>query len=506
LAARAALGGSFVRRSPFFALALLALGASLPAACTQNFDVFGSGGNTTTTSTTSSSSSSSSTSTTSTTVTGCTDDTQCDDGKACTTDTCNTSTGACVHANKADGSSPDNWSDQMKDCKTDVCQGGTQTTVPLDTDVPDGDTCLSYTCDAGTATPHNTAANTPCGAGGSKCDGSGHCVGCVNSGDCPYPGTCKTRHCDANGVCAPTTDAAGSPCGTGGNNVCDSSANCVECLVDGDCNGFPQICVSNQCQSSCNTTKKDGNETDVDCGGSCSTKCGNGLGCVTGTDCVNKVCTGSTGAKTCQAPTCSDNVQNGSESDKDCGGSCNGCANGLKCVSGGDCSSGHCVGNLCVSQCADGAKDGTETDVDCGGSCSTKCAVGKGCGVNADCTTGSCDTTATPKVCLAASCTDSVQNGTETDVDCGGSCSTKCADGLKCSLDTDCTSAHCYAAAGGGTQKTCHADLCSDGTLDGTETDVDCGGSCSTKCGSGKNCSVASDCTSNVCKGNGTCQ
>lgn len=52
------------------------------------------------------------------------------------------------------------------------------------------------------------------------------------------------------------------------------------------------------------------------------------------------------------------------------------------------CPGGACVSGVC--QCGNGAKDGTETDVDCGGTCTAKCAVNKGCAVNGDCTTGSC--------------------------------------------------------------------------------------------------------------------
>jgi hypothetical protein len=38
--------------------------------------------------------------------------------------------------------------------------------------------------------------------------------------------------------------------------------------------------------------------------------------------------------------------------------------------------------------------------------------------------------------------------------------------------------------------------------LDGTETDTDCGGSACPKCGAGKLCLVAADCTSGNCVDN----
>lgn len=146
--------------------------------------------------------------------------------------------------------------------------------------------------------------------------------------------------------------------------------------------------------------------------------------------------------------------------------------------------------------CFDGAQSGTETDVDCGGVCSTKCATGQTCAANADCASGACNRTSGK--CVASLCEDGVKNGNEADVDCGGSCDAKCANGRACTVGTDCTSNVC-----GGAQK-CAESLCSDGVKSGTEGDVDCGGSCATKCAQGKACSVSSDCeiascVSNVC-------
>ncbi len=75
-------------------------------------------------------------------------------------------------------------------------------------------------------------------------------------------------------------------------------------------------------------------------------------------------------------------------------------------------------------------------------------ADGSGFAAAKDCPNGqSCD--AGTKKCKAdapvASCSDSIKNQDETDVDCGGSCSTKCADTKVCKDDTDCTSTVCTA-------------------------------------------------------------
>jgi hypothetical protein len=44
----------------------------------------------------------------------------------------------------------------------------------------------------------------------------------------------------------------------------------------------------------------------------------------------------------------------------------------------------------CVSHCADGERNADEGDVDCGGSCSTKCGAGQTCGLHHDCASGNC--------------------------------------------------------------------------------------------------------------------
>src|SRR5262249_3821026 len=76
-----------------------------------------------------------------------------------------------------------------------------------------------------------------------------------------------------------------------------------------------------------------------------------------------------------------DGTRNGDESDVDCGGSnAPKCADGKNCNSSNDCTSGICKGSTCSSPAPDdGVKNGDETDVDCGGAKAPKCAVDKGC-------------------------------------------------------------------------------------------------------------------------------
>ena len=58
------------------------------------------------------------------------------------------------------------------------------------------------------------------------------------------------------------------------------------------------------------------------------------------------------------APTCSDGIQNGNETGVDCGGSCPRCANGMSCLSRNDCTSALCSGRVCGS-CANRFDCGT---------------------------------------------------------------------------------------------------------------------------------------------------
>ncbi len=122
---------------------------------------------------------------------------------------------------------------------------------------------------------------------------------------------------------------------------------------------------------------------------------------------------------------------------------------------------------------------------------------------------GSC--TAHTCTCQAPSCTDGVKNGLETGVDCGGNCPEKCVDNVGCLIGSDCVSGVCGGVANqdGGAGAVCQAPSCTDGVQNGTETDVDCGSSgfcpagetCQTcpGCTTGEACTKGSDCTSAIC-------
>ncbi|MEK6920817.1 MAG: hypothetical protein AABX82_02955, partial [Nanoarchaeota archaeon] len=136
--------------------------------------------------------------------------------------------------------------------------------------------------------------------------------------------------------------------------------------------------------------------------------------------------------------------------------------------SGADCGKVNCtsVGDVDYHPCSNAAKDGDETDVDCGGSCDA-CKAGSACLASDDCVSLNCDS----GICAESSCTDSIVNQGESDVDCGGNYCDACADGSACVYHRDCTSGYCSS-------KICSAASCDDDVKNGAETGTDCGGSC----------------------------
>lgn len=106
------------------------------------------------------------------------------------------------------------------------------------------------------------------------------------------------------------------------------------------------LCPHGQCtlgtpMNACTDRVKNGNETDVDCGGGTCPTCAAGLKCSMTSDCETAGCDNGT----CRLPTCSDGKRDGFESDVDCGASCGTCTTGKKCANGDDCASGHCTGS-----------------------------------------------------------------------------------------------------------------------------------------------------------------
>ncbi len=145
-----------------------------------------------------------------------------------------------------------------------------------------------------------------------------------------------------------------------------------------------------------------------------------------------------------------------------------------------------------VPTCTDARVNGTESDVDCGGTCPARCVPGKICYDDGDCESAVCRAA----LCQVPTCEDGVKNGTESDVDCGGGTGCgPCPVGGACGVGGDCESGVCTDGA-------CVGASCTDGVKNQSETDVDCGGACpEPRCAEGSGCAQATDCASGVCMG-----
>ncbi len=107
-----------------------------------------------------------------------------------------------------------------------------------------GGTCKNYVCVPSTSTQKGCTSDSDCSSG-KVCNIYGECVDCVVDKDCNTGETCK------NYVCVPSTSTqkgctSDSECSP---QVCDTdSGECVECVKDSDCDeDRGEVCVSNSC-------------------------------------------------------------------------------------------------------------------------------------------------------------------------------------------------------------------------------------------------------------------
>jgi hypothetical protein len=156
------------------------------------------------------------------------------------------------------------------------------------------------------------------GAGGATTTSSG--PACDEQACAATAAICQTASCQQDSCVASASDK-GTPCAEG---VCDGAGACVECVGDADCG-----------DTRCDLAKN-----------------------------------------TCKQALCDDGLKNGAETDTDCGGNCNACADGAECVSNSDCWHGSlCSDGVCGVDpaCTNNQHDAGEDGVDCGGSCALAC-------------------------------------------------------------------------------------------------------------------------------------
>lgn len=350
-----------------------------------------------------------------------------------------------------------------------------------------------------------------------------------NGGMCAAPPHCSNGVRDAD---ESFTDCGGLTC-----QKCSEGAYCTvneDCLL-GVCYPVMRAWGVSFCRAQCANGVIDApfnpwdanfsyNETDVDCGGYYCNHCTDGKRCLANSDCQSGACRG--GRCLGGNPTCSDGVKNGNETDLDCGGNCsmpgmrvpntNGtwqvvskrCDLGQTCQVDGDCEPGNvdafCYRGTCqpsAAACRDGVKDGYETDVDCGGpgwyrqKACKPCGVGRVCSSEWDCDRDN-HFICVNRACALDACFNGVKDGNESDVDCGGSCFNRlqCAAGKHCWLDRECQSNRCVSGV-------CANSTCENGVKDGDETDLNCGGAVCPRCRAFWACHVAADCLTNSCTG-----
>ncbi len=169
-------------------------------------------------------------------------------------------------------------------------------------------------------------------------------------------------------------------------------------------------------------------------------------------------------------PTCSDDLQNGDESDVDCGGSCDPCDIGDGCNQGSDCVTQACAGDVCAApSCGDGAVNDTGEDCDDGGesaSCDADCTAAEcGDGTTNNAAGESCDDTGESATC-DIDCTDPMCGDGIVNMSYGEVCDDM---GESALCDADCTISEC----GDGTSNTAAGEDCDDAGESAT-CDADC--------------------------------
>lgn len=351
---------------------------------------------------------------------------------------------------------------------------------------------LEVTCEDGFL--NQNESDMDCGGSCQQACGVG--ARCRDDGDCESGSYCapETSSCEVPTCTAGLKNGAELLVDCGGGQ-CPGCAAGTACAVPGDCESG--VCDAELCAAAtCADSVENQDETDADCGGSCE-PCEAGRACLTDANCQSGVCS----AGLCAAATCTDGVENQDETALDCGGSCEPCETGLGCLDAADCVSRVCGALGCAPgallccqapSCDDDVANGTEPFVDCGDATCGGCPVGNACASSQQCATGLCQG---GRCAVAPTCTDNIVNGLETGIDCGGPTCPRCRDLLACNVPADCVNNNCDPTG------TCIS--CGDATRNGTETDVDCGGAdpACQRCAAGQACGSNGDCATGFCLG-----
>jgi hypothetical protein len=247
---------------------------------------------------------------------------------------------------------------------------------------------------------------------------------------------------------------------------------------------------------SCSNGVRDGNETDVDCGGGCP-GCAAGEHCYGGEDCASGECGGPLDNSTCEPLHCGNGVKDLDEGDVDCGGTeCDKCETGQLCERNSDCWLNACRDGVCIQPCK--RLDDCGSDASCEDEQCVYCTFSDECRYsNQTCgpTSGECACRHGYTVCVAASCDNGLQEAQETDVDCGGSDCGVCQIGQRCEEGVDCASGYCITSPKrNALYQYCFPAHCNNDVTDEDETGRDCGGPSCNPCDPGYECLTDDDC------------
>lgn len=375
----------------------------------------------------------------------------CDDGNACTADSCDPAFG-CRHVNQPDGLA---CSDGNVCTGQEVCQGGVCIDAP-DLDCNDGNGCTQDSC-----APTNGCRNTPvpgcCSSDAdcadvSACTVNERCIAgsCISDPrDCDDTNPCTSDSCDPTSGCRNIAVVNGISCDDG--NVCNGIATCQA----GSCApGTPPVCDDGSActidgcnpQSGCTRQPISGCcDSDADCAdaSACTIneRCLAGacisdpLECDDGNPCTTDRCQAASGCSYTPVPngqSCSDgNVCNGVET----------------------CQSGSCAAGT-APDCSDGTPCTTDTCVPALGCQHT--AVPGCCFVDADCIDNSACTV--DERCVSGTCVSAPRNCNDGNPCTADACDpqvgclnpplvdgSSCADGNACDGVEACTAGVCLA-------------------------------------------------------------
>ncbi|MGB0715001.1 MAG: S8 family serine peptidase, partial [Phycisphaerae bacterium] len=363
----------------------------------------------------------------------------CNDGISCTTDSCNESTDSCDNVPNQAACDDGAYCNGVETCSATLgCQSGT----PVNCD--DGVACTNDSCNESTDSCNNSPDNGNCDDG-LFCNGSETCnatlgcqsgsavncndgIGCTDDSCNESTDSCdnvvNNANCDDGVFCnGSETCSAVADCQSGSDpcpgQICqEGSQSCVGCVVDADCddgvycNGAETCnagtcqagsavncndgvgCTDDSCNESTDSCDNVANNANCDDGSYCNgvetcsatldCQSGSAVNCDDGIGCTDDSCNESTDS--------CDNVTNDSNCDD--GIYCNGAET---CSAGSDCQSGSdpCPGQFCLEgsqSCADCLVDGD-------------CDDGAFCNGSETCVAGSCSAGSDP--CPGQTCNES---------------------------------------------------------------------------------------------------